>query len=100
MGKRKLITGMLIGAIVGGLATLFNRETRAYTKGKMVTYKEKTSQFMQQPSEAVRDTRLAFNQLNERFIHNAENVMNALEQVENTLEKVTGKKDEEKLPFN
>lgn len=98
MGKRNLFAGVLIGAIVGGLATLFNKETRAYTKGKFVTYKEKTNQFVKHPSEAIRDTRTAFSQLNERFSYNAENVMNALEQVENTLEKVTGKKDEEKLP--
>ena len=32
MGKRKILTGIILGASVGGLVTLFNREARDYAK--------------------------------------------------------------------
>jgi gas vesicle protein len=98
MGKRNLLAGILLGAVVGGITTLFNRETRAYTKEKLASCKVKTGEMMKHPSEAVRNARMAFNELNERLSHNAENVINALEQVENTLGKVSGDKEEKRLP--
>lgn len=91
MGKRNLFMGIFLGAIIGGLATLFNKETRAYTKGKASLCKAKTGYMIKYPSEAVRNTRVAFDQLNERLTNNAESVINALEQVENTLDKVSRK---------
>lgn len=101
MGKRNLCMGMLLGAIVGGLATLLNGETRAYTKGKMASCKIKTDHFVKHPSEAVRNTRVAFDQLNARFTDNAANVINALEQVESTLDKVSRKEapEQDALPL-
>lgn len=101
MGKRVLCMGVLLGAIVGGLATLLNGEARAYTKGKVASCKVKTGDFIKHPSEAVRNTRVAFDQLNARFTDNAANVINALEQVENTLDKVSKKEqpEQEALPL-
>jgi|SRR5699024_3087263 len=93
MGKRNLFMGMLLGALIGGLATLFNKETRAYTKGKVASCRANARYMIQHPSETVRNTRVAFDQLNERFTTNADNVINALEQAENTLEKVSGKQE-------
>ncbi|HLR67492.1 hypothetical protein [Virgibacillus alimentarius] len=95
MGKRNLCLGMIIGAIVGGIATLINKDTRAYTKDKIASYKSKTTYFVKNPSEGVRKTKVAFNQLNDRINYNAENMVNALEQVENTLDKLSSKKDQE-----
>jgi len=100
MGKRNLFMGMLLGAIIGGLASLFNKETRAYTKGKVASCKAKTGNMIKNPSETVRNTRVAFDQLNERFTDNAANVINALEQVENTLDKVSGKSEQDALPLD
>lgn len=93
MGKRKLLSGVIIGAIVGGVTALFNKEARDYAKGKIVSAKEQTTYFIKHPSNAVRNARVTLDQLNETFTSGAENTINALEQVEQTLEKVVKKKD-------
>lgn len=97
MGKRKLWTGVISGAVIGGLISLSDRETRNYTKRKLTDVQTKTSYFLKNPSEAVQNARIKFLDFNDKFVSNAENAVNALEQVEKTLDKVVSKNDEKKL---
>ncbi|MGP4108187.1 YtxH domain-containing protein [Virgibacillus sp. L01] len=99
MGKRNVLFGVLMGAIVGGLVSLFNNDARNYTKLKMNYAKNRSGYYMKHPSEAVRSARDSFDKFNKEFSSGAENAINALEQVENTLDKFANK-DQKDLESN
>ena len=91
MGKRRIILSMTIGAVVGGAVALFDKNTRSYAKGRFDAAKSCSSHFISNPSEAIHSLRNTFDELNQTIASGAENAINALEQVESTLEKVTNK---------
>ncbi|PAV28101.1 hypothetical protein CIL05_18510 [Virgibacillus profundi] len=97
MGKRRLFLGVAIGAAAGGLVTLFDKDTRDYTKEKLNAAKSGSTYFIQNPSEAIHNMRNAFDKFNQNFSSGAESAINALEQVEDTLEKVTNKSEPERI---
>ncbi|MBR7795231.1 MAG: YtxH domain-containing protein [Bacillota bacterium] len=97
MGKRKLFLGVMIGATVGGLVTLFDKDTRSYSKEKLSTAKSGTSYLMKHPSEAVHSIRTAFDTFNRNFTTGAEKTIDALEQVEATLDKVANKNEANRI---
>ncbi|ASN06903.1 hypothetical protein [Virgibacillus necropolis] len=94
MQNNKLVYGIIIGALVGGLTTLFDRETRSTTKMQYFNTKRKTNYYLKHPSEAVRKARVACNQFNDTFNSSADTAINTLEQVEQTIDKMQNKKDE------
>ncbi|SET37759.1 hypothetical protein SAMN05216389_11011 [Oceanobacillus limi] len=89
MGRRRLLTSIAIGAAVGGITALVDRDTREYTKDKLHAAKVKTTYCMKHPSESLHNARVAFDRFNQAFSYQIENAANALEQVENTVEKVS-----------
>ncbi|WP_163971007.1 YtxH domain-containing protein [Oceanobacillus halotolerans] len=96
MGKRKLMVGVVLGAILGGIVALFDREARQYSKHQLTVLKDKTTNSVKHPSETVHNLKVSFDKLNKSFTNNAENAINALEQVEQTLDKFTNN-DQAKL---
>ncbi|ASK61083.1 hypothetical protein CFK37_02155 [Virgibacillus phasianinus] len=96
MRNNKLLFGMMIGGLIGGLVTLFDRETRSRTKVQFLNAKRKTNYYVKNPSEAVSTARIACNKFNESFNSSADNAINALEQVEQTIEKITSKNEQPK----
>lgn len=97
MKNNKLVYGMVIGALLGGLTTLFDRETRHRTKLQCQSAKREGDYFLKHPSEAVKKARDACNQFNDTFSSSAESAINALEQVEQTIDKLTKKSEDKKL---
>lgn len=93
MGKRKLLIGVIVGAVVGGLITLFDRGARTYTKSKLRTVKSNSSYVLKNPSEAVHQLQSAFDTFSGKFTNGAESAINILDQVQNTLGKVENKKE-------
>ncbi|WP_087975162.1 YtxH domain-containing protein [Oceanobacillus rekensis] len=91
MGKRKLLVSITIGAAVGGVTALFDRQTRDYARERLRAARNTSSYFMNNPSEAIHNLKNTFNQLNQTFASGTTNAINALEQVETTLDKVTNK---------
>lgn len=91
MGKRKLIIGVIVGAVAGGLVSLFDQETRAYTKSKLSQAKAKSSDLMKNPSQTVSDIRSTFDRINESVSGNLQKAINTLNEVEESLDKVTNK---------
>lgn len=91
MGKRKLLIGMLAGAVAGGLATLVDSETRNYTKEKLLTAKDKTGVVVSNPSQAVQEARFAINRMNDSVSGTMTKAINTLDQVEGSLDRVTNK---------
>ncbi|GGB59805.1 YtxH domain-containing protein [Virgibacillus dakarensis] len=100
MGKQKLCLGILLGAVAGGLTALYDRETRYYTKKQLQSAKSTTGYYLKHPAEAIRNAKDACNEFNEKFSVNADNAINALEQVEETLGKISKKEEPKKLESN
>src|SRR5699024_2898707 len=96
MGKRKLYTGIAIGAAVGGLIALLDRDARSYAKQKFHDAKDATMYYAKHQSEGVQNIKDKYEQFNKTFTSGADNAMNALEQVEETIEKFS-KKEQNKL---
>ncbi len=91
MGKRKLLISMATGAIVGGLISLFDKETRNYTKGKLSSVKSTASYAIKNPSEAVHQLQDTFDAMSEKFTTGTESAINAFDQVQQTLGKIENK---------
>lgn len=100
MGKRKLCFGLIIGTIAGGLLSLIDRDARGYATAKMSAFKKDSSYYIKRPSEAVKNAKNTFDRFNTAFTRGADNAINALEQVETSLEKFTNKNDGEELNNN
>ncbi|WP_085505487.1 hypothetical protein [Thalassobacillus devorans] len=102
MKEHKFWKGVMIGAVIGGAVTLLDKETREYvfnsTKQAGVSAKSYTSN----PSEAIRELRLKYNQLTNRVADGAKDILEVLNKVEELLDKVSEwekevEKDVEKL---
>jgi len=93
MGKRKLIIGVAAGAIIGGVVSLIDKDTRAYVKAKCNEAKDSSAYYVKNPSEAINKARNTVDSFNRSFASGADNAINALEQVGDTLEKLTKKSD-------
>lgn len=91
MGKRKLIIGAVAGALLGALAMQFDKDTRQYTKSSMIKLKNNTSSIVSNPTETLQNLRTTFDKINNGFAVGAENTINALDQVENTINKLVNK---------
>ncbi|HLQ70669.1 MAG TPA: YtxH domain-containing protein [Bacillota bacterium] len=92
MGKNRLFIGMAAGAILGGLITLFDKPTRDYTKRKLQDASTKTKKAIQNPSEMIQSVQTTFDKYNNTFQSGADSAINALEQVENTVERLSKKR--------
>lgn len=88
MGRRVLCTGIIVGAVVGGLVALTNKEARDYAKVKLTLMRAETRYCMNNPTESVRNLRQSFEQFSQRFSSGAGSAVNALEQMEHTLDKI------------
>lgn len=97
MGKRTLIKGIIIGAVIGGLTTLRKEEVRAYTKHKLQETKDTTVFYLKTPSEAVRNLRKSINMLSSDLTDHADQAINALEQLESTIDSFVKKDDTKHL---
>lgn len=88
MGKSKLLAGIISGAIVGGVVALFDKDARGYAKEKVASIKSCGIYVVKNPSEALRNVSGTVNDFNTAFSSQVDNAINALEQVEDTVNKV------------
>ncbi|BAC12830.1 YtxH domain-containing protein [Oceanobacillus iheyensis] len=97
MGKRKILLGMVVGAVAGGATALIDKESRDYAKKKLVLAKATSSYYTSHPSEAINGIKQTVDKLNNAVASGSSNAINALEQVEQTLDKVTNKIDRKEI---
>src|SRR5690625_7926131 len=90
MGKRKIIIGVIVGAIAGGLTTLFDSEARAYTKSKLNQAKATTGNLVKNPSQTVGDIRSTVDRINNTVTSSLEKAINTLYDVEKSLKTIQG----------
>jgi len=95
LGKRTLCTGVIVGAVIGGLVALTNQEARDYARVKLSLMKVEAKYCLNNPSHSVRNFKESVDQFNEKFSNGADSAVNALEQIEHTLDKVMKPKSKE-----
>lgn len=91
MGKRTFWSGIIVGAIVGGAASLFNRDARDYVKELGEQTVDQVNYFAKNPTEAMDKVKSTVVFVTETIERNSAGAMNTLDQVENTLNKVIKK---------
>lgn len=91
MGKKTLLTGIVVGASLGGLVSLLNEDARNYAKETITQSRNSLSHYAKNPAETVNAVRQKVQSINSTIENNADGAINALEQVENTLNKVMKK---------
>lgn len=87
MGKSKLITGIAVGAAVGGLVSLLSKDTREHVKEVSGKVLDKTSFITSNPDVAVNKARQLVNSANHFVTDNTESALSALDQIDNTVQK-------------
>lgn len=55
MGKQKLVKGIIFGAVIGGLVSLGDRDTRRYVRSKCQVTKQRAQFYIKNPSDLVRE---------------------------------------------
>ncbi|UOQ43846.1 YtxH domain-containing protein [Halobacillus salinarum] len=89
MGQQKLWTGMVVGALIGGTAMLFDRETREYVMNKSCTTGRACRDFAKHPSELIHSVRLNYEELSQKFNEGADTLLRTLNKLEEILNKVS-----------
>ncbi|KAB8129353.1 hypothetical protein F9U64_15195 [Gracilibacillus oryzae] len=89
MGKELLVKGMITGAVVGGLLTLFDRDTRKYVGTKCIQSKDSIRYYAQHPADFVHQVNSTYQKCSHLLMKGLNQAENALQQLEET----TGNKD-------
>lgn len=90
MGKRNLITGVVLGSIVGGVVSLINNDTRDYAKEQLGLAKEKIGYIANNPAQSIRSLQTALVETAENAASSLDGALNAADQVENTINDIRG----------
>lgn len=96
MGKRTLWTGVILGAAVGGMISLLNEDARNYAKTTATASLENMTFYSKNPEVAIKEIKAKVTDLGDVLSESTNNAINAIEQVENTVVKVTKPKQIEK----
>lgn len=96
MSKRKLWTRILIGAAAGGLTALTDKEVRGYVKERIGSARMYGSALFHNPVDTISTARSALKRFSDNVDHQAENLLNALGQVEETVSNIRGDRMEQK----
>lgn len=86
MAKRKIIINVAIGATVGALVSLLNKENRQYTKEKLTNAKKQIKDIKEHPDKAIRTVRTAVEKLNTTLESGTSNVLNTLDSIQKKLD--------------
>lgn len=91
MGKRTFLSGIILGAVVGGVVSLFNQDARNYVRDLSEQTADQVTYYSKHPQEAVSNIKQTITAVTEKVDSNSVGAMNTLDQVENTLGKVLKK---------
>lgn len=96
MGKRNLITGVVLGAVVGGVVSLTKKDTREYVNEQISLAKEQIGYIVGNPSQSIRSLQTILVETAESAASSLDGTLNAVDQVENTINEIRGE-DQKKL---
>ncbi len=96
MGKRNLITGVVLGAIAGGVVSLVSKDTRNYVTEQISLGKDQIGYIVQNPAQSIRKIQSTLIETAESAANSLDGTLNAVDQVENTINDIR-KEDQKKL---
>ncbi|WP_138417975.1 YtxH domain-containing protein [Aquibacillus sediminis] len=88
MSNRKFVRGVIIGAAVGGLVTLFDRETRNDVVGKLRSTGNATTYYVKHPSTAFHDLTAGYQQLSNQLATGLNSTLQMLAQLQDLLDSI------------
>ncbi|UOQ48871.1 hypothetical protein MUN88_01655 [Gracilibacillus caseinilyticus] len=88
MGKNTLVRGIAAGAIIGGLITLFDRDTRGYVGQKIKSCGDKTSFYVKNPADAMHQLNTQYTRYSQQFSANLTSALHMLDQIREIADKV------------
>lgn len=91
MGKKTFIKGIVIGAVVGGLVTLYDRDVRSYVKTASCNCLERTKTIVKNPTQALECVQSGLESLEENMEKGLNKVEDTLEQLEDFTESFLNK---------
>ncbi|WP_226035372.1 YtxH domain-containing protein [Aquibacillus saliphilus] len=89
MSNRKLIRGIIIGAAVGGLVTMFDRNTRNDVLDQLKTSSRTANNYVKNPSEAFYNLRNSYETISTDLTRGINSVLTILTQVQETLDSIS-----------
>lgn len=87
-GKTVFWSSIITGATLGGVLSLLHGGARQYVNEKTSTTSDQLSYLKENPTETVRKVKQSVLSLNEAVTHNTKSALNALEQVEKTVDRL------------
>lgn len=89
MGKQLLCKGIIIGAVAGGLITLFDEDTRRYASRKLSESKDSAGYYVKHPSDALNQFNHGYQKASKQIsagLSSVLSILNQLEEVTNSVE--------------
>lgn len=96
MGKRNLLTGVLLGAIAGGVVSLISKATRNYVTEQISLGKAQMGYIVQNPTQSIQKIQTTLIETAESAAKSLDGTLNAVDQVESTINEIR-KEDRKKL---
>ncbi|WP_053217209.1 hypothetical protein [Virgibacillus senegalensis] len=96
MSDSKLTKGIIIGAAVGGLLSLYDRPTRTQLVRNLKKTGSSAGYYLRNPSDAVRNIRECYEKAAGALSSGAESALEIMDQVQSTLENVSKLDDDNK----
>lgn len=86
-GKRTFWLSVVAGACAGGLLSLLNKDARNYSKSVAQKTGETITHYTKNPDETVKKAKQGVQTVNDFIAQNSTSALNALKQVETTVNK-------------
>lgn len=87
MGKRTFWTGVVAGALIGGVVSLMNKNARKYAKEASLTTLENVTFYYKNPSIGLQEMKSSMDRFKLTVSETVDASVNALEQVETTMDR-------------
>lgn len=88
MGQNKLWKGILIGAVVGGVVALVDKDTRTLVGEKTRSAGTKCQGYVKHPSEAIHNLRVSYESFSSQINKGVEDLLELLQKAESMLNTV------------
>ncbi|CDQ20470.1 hypothetical protein SAMN05192559_105268 [Halobacillus karajensis] len=88
MGQSKLWKGVLLGAVVGAIVALMDKDTRKYVGEKSRSTGARCQSYMKHPSEAIHNLRVNYESFSTQLNKGVVDLLELLDKAESMLNKV------------
>lgn len=95
MGKETLIKGVFAGAIIGGIVTLTDRDTRSYVVKQVRLCGNKATYYAKHPADAIHQLNQNYSNCSKQISKGLSTAIDTLNQLQNTTSKIENKETHE-----